>query len=493
MTLQIYALCVIALSAEHDMDKQQRLHEAFARYMPLVDDPSAFWACVQTPLPTCLWVNPLKTTVEAFLAYCAENGIAVEPVPWYPGAFRLHNWERPGATLPFVAGWYYVQEEIAMAAVVALAPEPGELVVDLCAAPGGKTAQIALRVRPNGVVIANELQMDRLSALRTTVDRLGLLNVVVTWSDGRTLPLPLGVWDRVLVDAPCTGEGTVRKAGQSWRPVTERFRNYCAALQQALLRHALRLVKPGGVVVYSTCTFAPEENELVLDAVLGDYGVVEPCTIPGLRSAPGLRTWNGKSMRADIVHAHRFWPHLNDTGGFFIARIRRTDVPMPAPERRPRVQRTPLLPASRLEGIEWMCHRFGIDRAVFEPYRYWMRGQETLWMAIPEAEPPAMIPPESIGIPLLSYKRTHVKPKTAALQLLGPFLRRNVVELVHYEEALRFVSGQSQNLSAEAEPGFVHVRYRNFELGCGLYARGQLHSQIPRSLQSIVADSHAAD
>ncbi|MEN3026109.1 MAG: RsmB/NOP family class I SAM-dependent RNA methyltransferase [Chlorobiota bacterium] len=467
----------------------QRIEKAFARYVPLLDDPASFWTCLQVPLTPCIWVNPLKTTPEALQAYCAEEGLELEAVPWYPGAFRLRNSDRPGATLPFIAGWYYVQEEIAMAAVVALEPQPGEHVVDLCAAPGGKTAQLALRVYPTGSVLANELQRERLSSLRTTVDRLGLVNVLVTWHDGRFLPLPEDVWDRVLVDAPCTGEGTVRKAGQSWRPVTDRFRQYCAAVQRALLRHALRLVKPGGVVVYSTCTFAPEENELVLDAVLGDYGVIEPYSIPGLQAMPGITQWEGKRLRSDLVHACRYWPHLNDTGGFFVARIRRTDVPLPPLQAKtlPR-QSASMAPATRLEGIEWMKAHFGIDPELFDRYRYWMRGQEVVWMSTPETTPPSLLPPESIGIPLLSYKRRHVKPKTAALQLFGAAIQRHVIELQSREVALRFVSGQSQNVAAGfSDSGFVHVRYREFELGCGLYARGQLHSQIPRSLQTVVA------
>ncbi len=467
--------------------------EAFRRYMPLVDDPQALWACLYTPLTPCLWVNPIKATVEEFQAYCAEEGLRLEPISWYPGAFRLLNGERPGATLPFVAGWYYVQEEIAMSAVVALDPQPGERILDLCAAPGGKTAQIAVRLRPTGVVIANERQMERLSSLRATVDRLGLLNVVVTWYDGRLFPAPEGIWDRVLVDAPCTGEGTVRKPSQRWRPVTERFRRACAALQRALLRRALQLVKPGGIVVYSTCTFAPEENEMVLDAVLGDYGVVEPFSIAGLRAMPGVTQWAGKSLRHDVGYALRFWPHLNDTGGFFVARIRRTDVPMPA-SALPSVlkPRVPMEPATRTEGIAALCQRFGFAPELFAAYRYWMRGQETLWMALPEVESPAGVIPESVGIPLLSYKRKHIKPKTAALQLLGREARRNVLELPERAAALRFVNGQSQNILADVEPGFVHVRYRRFELGCGLYGRGQLHSQIPRGLQTLIAQNDHA-
>jgi len=477
------------------MDRRTAQQELLRRYAELLDDVQAFACALETPLVPSVWVNPLKTTVERFLAYCHRAGIAAEPIPWYPGGFRLRNCSRPGATLPFVAGWYYVQEEIAMAAVLALDPQPGERIVDLCAAPGGKTAQTALRVGPEGMVIANELQMERLSALRTTIDRLGLLNVVVTWADGRTLPLPSAHWDRVLVDAPCTGEGTLRKRTQSWYGTDERFRRHCMAVQRRLLRHALLLVRPGGIVLYSTCTFAPEENEQVLDEVLGDYGSIEPFDIPQLRATPGVRQWRGRSFRSDVEHARRFWPHHNDTGGFFIARIRRTELPIPEePSKLSLPKRAQLQPAQRFDGIEWFCQRFGVEPELFAPYRFWMRGQEKLWMATAAAAPPETFPAESIGIPLLSYKQRQIKPKTVALQYLGRFLRRNVVELPDEEAALRFVNGQSQNLStAEVEPGFVHVRYREFELGCGIYARGQLHSQIPKSLLTGVGREDGAE
>ncbi len=233
----------------------------------------------------------------------------------------------------------------------------------------------------------------------------------------------------------------------------------------------------------------------VLDEVLGDYGSIEPFDIPQLRATPGVRQWRGRSFRSDVEHARRFWPHHNDTGGFFIARIRRTELPIPEePSKLSLPKRAQLQPAQRLDGIEWFCQRFGVEPELFAPYRFWMRGQEKLWMATAAAAPPETFPAESIGIPLLSYKQRQIKPKTVALQYLGRFLRRNVVELPDEEAALRFVNGQSQNLStAEVEPGFVHVRYREFELGCGIYARGQLHSQIPKSLLTGVGREDGAE
>ena len=460
-----------------------RWEEAFAPYLPLVGDTEAFLTSLHRPLPVTLWVNPRKTTPESFLAYCASLGLSPEPIHWYPGGFRMPATLRPGANLPYVAGWVYVQEEVAMTAALALDPQPGEKVVDLCASPGGKTAQMALRVGPGGLVVANEAQLDRLAALRATVDRLGLTNVLTTWADGRRLPLPAGVWDRVLLDAPCTGEGTVRKRKANFKPPSPAFRKSLVALQRGLLTAALRLVKPGGVVVYSTCTFAPEENEAVLDAVLGDAGFLEPWEVPGLKAAPGVVLWQGQRFREDVGFAKRFWPHLNDTGGFFVARIRRTDAPLVLGAPPPRKGKLPFAPGD-VDLLEPLCQRFGIEKEAFTHYAFWQRGHRVLWMSDAGCGPPPETPVEGVGMPILELTNRGPKPKTFALQLLAPWVRRNLVELPDLAAARRFVSGQTQNLQAPGvAPGYVLVRYGPFALGCGLYARGQLFSQIPKGLQ----------
>lgn len=459
------------------------LEEAFAQYLPLVEDPRAFLQALRSPLPVSFWVNPLKAHPETCLAYLRGLGVFPEPVAWFPGAYRVRSWNRPGATLPFLAGWYYVQEEIALTAVAALDPQPGERVVDLCASPGGKTAQIALRVGAEGLVVANEAQMDRLSGLRATIDRLGLLNVLVTWKDGRFLPLPDGMWDRVLLDAPCSGEGTVRKPRGAVRPVPEPFRRQLQALQKRLLRRALALTKPGGVVVYSTCTFSPEENEAVLDAALGDWGFLEPFDLPGLAAASGVKNWQGKSFREDVVHARRFWPHLNDTGGFFVARIRRTQVPLVG-EERPLPKSTPTFGPAPWEAVGAFALRFGIEPDLFKRLRFWQRGNRLVWVALPHLEPLAGVAVEGLGMPLVQQTHRGFKPKTFALQYFAPWIRESVVELPDEAAAFRFVSGQSQNVLADGTgPGYVLVRLGPFALGCGLYARGQLHSLLPKALQ----------
>ena len=455
--------------------------DILARYAAIVDDSQAFVDIARQPLPVCLWCNPFKSTPAALERYLGELGIVPKPVDWLPGAYEVLQWQSPGNTLAFTAGWYYVQEAIAMAAVVALDPQPRDCILDMCAAPGGKTAQIATRLGDAGVVIANEIHAMRLPSLSATVSRLGLTPVVTMQADGRSLAFPPQTFDRVLVDAPCSGEGNLRRRRPSpWR---ENHGHRIANAQKKLLRRALDLVKPGGTVVYSTCTFAPEENEAVLDAVMGDRAVVESFDITGLRGQPGLTNWQGQSYRADIAQARRYWPHQNNTGGFFVAKLRRTETPS-ASESWPEL--LPLTAVSLEEGnpVQAIADRFGIAPKHLTNYQCWATGKRRLWLSDADSICFSSHQPETFGIPLATYTNLGLKPSTAFLQRFGSLIQQNVVELPDLDMAEGFVQGRSQPLAAEVEPGFVHVRYQDFELGCGRYTRrGMLESQIPKMLR----------
>ncbi|MEB3211926.1 MAG: RsmB/NOP family class I SAM-dependent RNA methyltransferase, partial [Leptolyngbyaceae bacterium] len=234
-----------------------------SRYGALVDHPDLLWDVAQRPLPTCIWVNRRKTSDSAVRDALEANGIYLDAVDWWPGAFRTQHWPKPGETIPYRMGWYLVQEEIAMTAIYALDPQPTDTVLDMCAAPGNKTVQIAARLGSSGFVVANERNTGRLSSLWSSIARMGMTNVATVHGDGRHLPLPNHLFDRVLVDVPCSGEGTLRKQLKRDWSVDHTMKAIArlVPIQQQLLSRALDLVKPGGVVVYSTCTFAPEENE----------------------------------------------------------------------------------------------------------------------------------------------------------------------------------------------------------------------------------------
>lgn len=450
-----------------------------ARYSAIVDNPQAFLEVSQKPLPVCVWHNPRKGDAARLQHYLTDLGIALEPVAWMPGAWRAASWANPGQTLAFTAGWYYVQEEIAMAAIAALDPQPGERILDLCAAPGGKTAQIATRLGETGCVVANEMHAARLPSLSVTVSRMGLTQVLTLQADGRSLNLSPHSFDRVLVDVPCSGEGNLRRRchPRVWQP---HHGLRIAAAQRKLLSRALDLVKPGGTVVYSTCTFAPEENEAVLDAVIGDRAIVEPFKIPGLYGHRGLIQWQGAYYRHDLTAARRYFPHFNNTGGFFVAKLRRTAAQTVA---RPVAERLTLAPVSLAADppIQAMAKRFAIDVNDFDSYRCWATGKRRLWLATADCMPASGANPQTLGIPLATHTNLGLKPSTAFLQRFGERVKARIVELPNAAAAIQYVQGRSQLIDADVEPGYVHVRFRDFELGCGRYRNGWLESQLPKA------------
>ncbi len=290
------------------------------RYREIVPDYDAFQAIQCLPLYNSARINTLKIKREKLLERLEEEGVLFQSFAWYPLGLKL-DIESPGKLLENLLGYIHIQEELSMVPPLVLDPQPGESILDLCASPGSKTTQISQMMENRGLVIANEPSLARVAPLRSNCERLGVLNVAVTRYDGRNFPR--GPFDRVLVDAPCSSEGRERRGpGVLSRCSPERSLDL-QVLQIGLLKNALRLTKPGGVVVYSTCTYAPEENELVVQEALGEAEEfrLEKVCIPGLQECPGITQWNGKRLNDELSCTARYYPHINDTGGFYVAKI----------------------------------------------------------------------------------------------------------------------------------------------------------------------------
>ena len=290
------------------------------RYREIVPDYDAFQAIQCRPLYNSARINTLKIKREKLLERLEEEGVPFQSFPWYPLGLKL-DIESPGKLLENLQGFIHIQEELSMVPPLVLDPQPGESILDLCASPGSKTTEISQMMENRGLVIANEPSLARVSPLRSNCERLGVINVAITRYDGRNFPR--GPFDRVLVDAPCSSEGRERRGpGVLSRCSTERSLDL-QVLQIGLLKNALRLTKPGGVVVYSTCTYAPEENELVVEEALGEAEEfrLEKVCIPGLLECPGITEWNGQRLNDDLSCTARYYPHINDTGGFYVAKI----------------------------------------------------------------------------------------------------------------------------------------------------------------------------
>ena len=265
-----------------------------------------FLESLERPRAVALRYNPLKGERPA-LPFVKEN------VPWEPMGVYYDPDSRPGLHPYHEAGVYYLQEASAMAPVVLLDPQPGEKVCDLCAAPGGKTTQIAGRMAGEGFLLCNEINPKRAKILSRNIERMGVANALVTNEHPENLAKKYaGYFDRVLIDAPCSGEGMFRKeeaAVTDWSLETVEM---CARRQAEILHSGARLVRPGGRLVYSTCTFAPAENEEAIAAFLQTHPDFEPEPVEAPWFTPGP---NG---------SYRMWPHKLLGEGHFAAVLRRT-------------------------------------------------------------------------------------------------------------------------------------------------------------------------
>jgi NOL1/NOP2/sun family putative RNA methylase len=297
--------------------------DVLGRYEDLVDDVEAFRAACDRPLPSAVRVNTIKATVERTRSALDEDGVDYDAADWYPGLLRLPD-AQPGTNWPYVHGWLHGQEEVSAIPARVLDPQPGERVWDACAAPGSKTTQLSALMDDAGLVVATDTNLGRIAALRSNAERLGCTNVAVTREDARNhslKPFDGDPYDRALVDVPCSCEGTIRKNPDALEDWTLDHVHDIAGVQKGILRRAVQATREGGTVVYSTCTFAPEENEAVLDHALAE----EPCRLVDfelpLDHEPGIRSWEGEHYDESVRRAKRIYPHHNGTGGFFVAKL----------------------------------------------------------------------------------------------------------------------------------------------------------------------------
>ena len=283
------------------------LPEKFLERMKLQlgEEYPSFLESLERPRAVALRFNPLKGEQP-------QLPFVQTPVPWEPMGFYYDPQSRPGLHPYHEAGVYYLQEASAMSAVALLQPQPGEWVCDLCAAPGGKTTQIAGRMGGEGLLLCNEINPKRAKILSRNIERLGVSNALVTNEHPEKLSQRFrGCFDRVLIDAPCSGEGMFRKeeaAVTDWSPETVEM---CARRQREILHSGAAMLRPGGRLVYSTCTFAPQENEETVAAFLADH----PEFVAEFVDAPWFVPSENSSWR--------IWPHKVLGEGHFAAVLRK--------------------------------------------------------------------------------------------------------------------------------------------------------------------------
>jgi|SRR3989344_3602087 len=273
-------------------------------------------------------VNTLKISVKDCIQRIEAKGWKAVQIPWCTEGFWLeHNDRRDvGNLMEHHLGYFYVQEAASMIPPIVLNPQPHDAVLDMAASPGSKTTQMAAMMENTGVLVANDYKADRLAALGMNVQRVGASNIVISLMYGQRMKNVL--FDKILLDAPCSGTGTIGKSLKTimmWNPtMVDRLCHQ----QSQLLENAWTLLKPGGTLVYSTCTLEPQEDEGVISAFVSTHSDAEIVKIKeselsGLKRSKAVLSFNGVTFNKQVEHCLRIWPQDNYTEGFFVTRLRK--------------------------------------------------------------------------------------------------------------------------------------------------------------------------
>jgi len=297
----------------------RKLNSRFIERYEKIDDSDEFYKYMAKPLRPSIRVNTLKARVEDVVESLSER-FELEPINWCEEGFFI-NTEDIGSTIEHQLGLIFSQEASSMIPAVVLDPKPNMLVLDMAAAPGGKTTQIAQYMKNEGCIIANDVKVDRLNILISNLQRCGVLIARVTMKDGRFFRRFKDKFDRVLLDAPCSNVGMIRKNFKYLKMWRLKDVISLSRLQKELIMAGYQALKPGGILVYATCTLDPLENEEVINhLIMNTDAEIINIDLPVKRTKPILK-FEDKEYDKEIKKCLRIHPQDNDTEGFFIAKI----------------------------------------------------------------------------------------------------------------------------------------------------------------------------
>ena len=441
-----------------------------------------FIAISQQPLRRSLRVNTLKISVEDFLALVEPYQWALTPIPWCKEGFWIARDDADtlplGSTAEHLAGLFYIQEASSMLPVTALfagCPAP-QRVMDVAAAPGSKTTQIAARMQNQGAILANEYSASRVKVLHANLSRCGVSNTAMTHFDGRVFgPALPEHFDAILLDAPCSGEGVIRKDADALRNWSPESTEAIAATQHDLIESAFHVLKPGGTLIYSTCTLNRSENQQVISWLLERYpGAVEIEPLQELFSgAERVTTPEG------FLHV---FPHVFDSEGFFVARLRKLQSVEPLPVPGYKVGKLPFSPVRRKETEEIVAAAAKSGLAWdSETHSLWSRDKE-LWL-FPQAIEPLLgkVRFSRIGLKLAeTFPKGYRWQHEAVIALAQP-QAKNRFELTN-AEAEEWYRGRDIYPERELPADEIIVTCQQQPIGLAKKVGSRIKNNYPRDL-----------
>ncbi len=358
-----------------------------------------------------------------------------------------------------------------MIPAILLEPKPHETVLDLCASPGSKTTQLAQLMNNQGTIITNEIDHKRISSLIHNVKKCGLINEVIISLPGERIGdvLP-NYFDKILLDAPCSAEGTIRKSKKVLYHWGLRNIEKMSHIQKGLIVSAFRALKPGGIMVYSTCTIAPEENEGVIDYLLKKFPEAEilGMNIPNFRLREGITTWQKNYYDFRVKNCGRILPQDNDTAPFFVAKITKRGIPQVRPGYHGKIE---------FQGkvIDIFHQQFGVEKDQFADFAVYQR-QDTYYITTAETYSFFEISGIRKGLEIGRIYNNNLKPDNDFIQIFGTNARKNVIEVKEWE-LRKILKGESiKNQDSLGE--FVIIAFRGLPMSIGHFNNSEIKSTI---------------
>lgn len=401
-------------------------------------------------------------------------------VSWANAAYYFDENVRPGKHPYHEMGLYYIQEPSAMSAAALLAPKPGMRVLDLCAAPGGKSTQLATYLGDSGLLVSNEINTQRSRILSQNIERMGIKNAIVTNEDSFVLASHFpGFFNAIQVDAPCSGEGMFRKLPEAIEQWSMENVAICAARQKEILDNAAVMLKPGGVIVYSTCTFSKEENEDVIEYFLERY--------------PDFT----------LEEMERFWPHKVDGEGHFVAKLVRrgcVDTDLKADRKtqknkNSKNRKNETKPALTKENMKLLSEF--LDETISEDMAAWIKNSRLVMFGeqlyrLPDMEVDIKgLKVQRAGLHIGEFKKQRFEPSHSLALALKLNDAKNVVKLTcDNPQTIGFFNGQSVMLSdeqaAECKKGWALVCVDGYPAGWGKVNGAQVKNHYPKGLRNKI-------
>ena len=452
-----------------------QMREALPAHLSFDD----FVAACQRPLRRSIRVNTLKITVGAFLDLVSPYGWQLTPVPWCEEGFWIERDDEEslplGSTAEHLSGLFYIQEASSMLPVAALFADGNqpERVMDVAAAPGSKTTQIAARMNNRGAILANEFSASRVKVLHANISRCGIHNVALTHFDGRVFGAALPeAFDAILLDAPCSGEGVVRKDPDALKNWSVESNLEIAATQRELIDSAFHALRPGGTLVYSTCTLNRDENEDVCLWLKQRYA-------DAVEFLPLDTLFDSASHAATPEGFLHVFPQIYDCEGFFVARLRKTRAVDPLPAPKFKVGNFPFTPVKGREAAQAQAAASKVGLHWDESLRLWMRDKE-LWLFPVNIEPLiGKVRFSRLGIRLAEiHNKGYRWQHEAVIALAG---NENTFALTHHE-AEEWYRGRDVYPEDGPSQDEVIVTYQGYPLGLAKKVGSRLKNSYPREL-----------